>query len=87
MPDPPTLLTVPETAAYLRISRNTAYEIVKRGELPSVRLGRVIRVPRASLDAWIVEAAQRALAGDEPAAWAQPLPRQAEHLRTIVIGV
>ena len=47
------LLTVPETARLLRISRNLAYELVARGDLPSVRLGRVIRVPRRSLDDWV----------------------------------
>lgn len=47
------LLTVPETARLLRISRNLAYDLMARGELPSVRLGRVIRVPRSSLDDWV----------------------------------
>ena len=47
------LLTVPETARLLRIGRNTVYELVARGELPAVRLGRVIRIPRHRLLAWI----------------------------------
>lgn len=51
------LLTVPETAKLLRISRNLAYELVARRQLPCVRLGRVIRVPRMSLDAWIASQA------------------------------
>jgi excisionase family DNA binding protein len=49
----PDLLTVPEAAKLLRISRNLAYELVARQQLPCVRLGRVIRVPRSALDAWI----------------------------------
>lgn len=49
------LLTVPEAAKLLRISRNLAYELVARRELPSVRLGRVIRIPRSALDAWMEE--------------------------------
>ncbi|MBE7518502.1 MAG: helix-turn-helix domain-containing protein [Dehalococcoidia bacterium] len=54
------LLTVPEAAKLLRISRNLAYELVARNELPAVRLGRVIRIPRYSLDEWIAsKAAQR----------------------------
>jgi excisionase family DNA binding protein len=56
------LLTVPETAKLLRISRNLAYELVARRELPCVRLGRVIRVPRASLDAWIASQAASGIA-------------------------
>lgn len=53
MDDHAVLLTVPEAAKLLRISRNLAYGLVGRGELPSVRLGRVIRVPRASLEEWL----------------------------------
>ena len=52
----PFLLTVPEVAALLRISRNSAYELIARNALPSVRLGRTIRVPRHALEAWILNA-------------------------------
>lgn len=47
------LLTVPEAARMLRISRNLAYELVARNEIPAVRLGRVIRVPKHGLTAWL----------------------------------
>ena len=47
------LLTVPETAKVLRISRNLAYDLVAQGEIPSIRLGRLIRVPRARLEQWL----------------------------------
>lgn len=47
------LLTVPEAAKFLRIGRNLAYELVARGDIPAVRLGRVIRVPRAGLEQWL----------------------------------
>jgi excisionase family DNA binding protein len=36
---------VDEVAVLLRISRNAAYDMVERGEIPCVRLGRLIRVP------------------------------------------
>jgi excisionase family DNA binding protein len=42
-------LTVPEAARALGISRNSAYEAVRRGELGAVRLGRRLVVPRAAL--------------------------------------
>lgn len=41
----PDLLTVPEVAEVLRIGRNEAYEAVRRGDIPSIRIGRSIRVP------------------------------------------
>ena len=44
------LLTVREAAGMLRISRNLAYDLVERGEIPAIRLGRLIRVPRARLE-------------------------------------
>ena len=47
------LLTIPETAAYLGIGKTLTWQLVQQGVLPSVRLGRLVRVPRARLDAWL----------------------------------
>lgn len=44
-------MTVEEAAKYLGIGRRQAYEAINRGELPSLRLGRRILVPRARLEA------------------------------------
>ncbi len=44
-------LTVEEASALLGISRAFAYELVARGELPSLRLGRRLLVPRRALEA------------------------------------
>ena len=44
------VMSVPDAAAALGISRAHAYELVARGELPSLRLGRRIVVPRAALE-------------------------------------
>lgn len=46
----PLTFSVIEAARLLRISRGTAYEAVRTGQLPSVRFGRVIRVPRYALE-------------------------------------
>jgi excisionase family DNA binding protein len=43
-------LTVDETAKLLRISRNTAYNLVREGRLPVLRLGRRLLVPKKGLD-------------------------------------
>lgn len=43
-------LTVEEAAATLGISRASAYEAVRRGEIPSIRIGRRVLVPRVRLD-------------------------------------
>jgi len=49
---PPTKLTytVPEAAALLGISRSTAYECVRRGEIPSLTLGRRVLITRTQLE-------------------------------------
>jgi excisionase family DNA binding protein len=43
------VMSVAEAAALLGISRDLAYDLVARGELPSLRLGRRILVPRKAL--------------------------------------
>ncbi|HXY28855.1 MAG TPA: helix-turn-helix domain-containing protein [Acidimicrobiales bacterium] len=50
------VLTVEEAAYLLNISRTLAYELVARGELPALRLGRRIVIPRATLDELIATA-------------------------------
>jgi putative molybdopterin biosynthesis protein len=49
-------LTVPETAAELKIPRSRAYELIARGALPAVRIGeRSIRVNRQELERFLLE--------------------------------
>jgi excisionase family DNA binding protein len=43
-------VTVEEAAHLLGIGRSTAYLAVKTGELPTIRLGRRVLVPRAQID-------------------------------------
>ena len=47
--DLPLTLTVEEAGQILRVGRNTAYELVRCGKLPSVRVGQQIRTPRQAL--------------------------------------
>jgi len=49
------LLTVTEAAALLGIGRSLAYELVLRGQLTSVKIGRARRVPVDALDQFIGE--------------------------------
>jgi len=43
-------LTVTEAAQALGVSRNKAYEAAKRGEIPTIKIGGRILVPRAALE-------------------------------------
>lgn len=47
--DLPDVLTVREAAELLRLGTNSVYEAARRGELPSVRIGRRLLVPKAGL--------------------------------------
>jgi excisionase family DNA binding protein len=66
--DLPAVLTVEEAGRALRLGRGAAYDAVRRGEIPSVRLGRSIRIPRARLLELLGEApesAEPAVAGSK----------------------
>ncbi len=45
------MLTVKEAADFLRVNVKTVYALIAAGRLRCVRVGRVIRIPRAALDA------------------------------------
>lgn len=47
--DMPDVLSVEETAAILRISRGSAYEAVRQGQIPSLQVGRRRLVPKEAL--------------------------------------
>jgi excisionase family DNA binding protein len=41
--------TVPEAGRLLGLGRNAAYDAARRGDIPTIRLGRLLRVPKAAL--------------------------------------
>ena len=47
------LLRMPEVATILGIGRSTVYELVQRGDLPAVHVGRAVRIPAAALQRWV----------------------------------
>jgi excisionase family DNA binding protein len=51
------LVSVEEAARMIGVSKSTAYELVRAGVIPTVRLGTIRRVPVAGLRALAVEAA------------------------------
>ena len=51
-------LTVPQAARLLGISRGSGYQAAQLGEIPTIKIGRRLLVPRAALD--------RMLAGEPP---------------------
>ena len=47
--DLPVTLRVEDLMPLLGIGRNTAYELIRSGQIRSVRIGRQIRIPRDAL--------------------------------------
>lgn len=47
--DLPVVLSVPQLAEVLQIGRNSAYDLVKSGQIRSIRIGRTIRIPQSAL--------------------------------------
>jgi excisionase family DNA binding protein len=43
-------VSVPEAGAILGLGRNGSYEAVRRGDIPAIRLGKKLRVPKAVLE-------------------------------------
>lgn len=49
----PLLLRPSEAALALGIGRSKLYALLASGELPVVRIGRCVRIPRDALERWI----------------------------------
>ena len=58
--------TVEEIAREARISRTAAYELVKKGLFPAIRVGSSIRIPKKPFDAIAASAAGKSGAGGCP---------------------
>lgn len=55
----PIALTVGDVAQLLGISRNSAYALIRCGAIHSVRIGRLLRVPRSEVDRFLTEGANQ----------------------------
>jgi len=53
------VLTVEQAAEILGISRPTAYQAIQTGEIPHIRIGRRILVPRAALEKLLANAGEK----------------------------
>lgn len=51
--DPPALLRPDEAAHLLSIGRSKLYQLMAAGAIPTVRIGKSVRVPRVGLLAWV----------------------------------
>ena len=47
------ILTVPETAEYLKLSKSKVYYLVQRNQIPHLKIGKNVRIRREDLLAWL----------------------------------
>jgi len=58
--DKPLTMSVPEAGRrYFNLSRNGAYAAAARGEIPTIKIGRLIRVPVRALELMLDSAGER----------------------------
>lgn len=55
------LLTIPQVAEILNVPRGYAYELARRGEIPTVRFGKYVRVSLSDLRAWTSQRCKKEL--------------------------
>ena len=53
------VMTVIEAAKELGISKGSAYEAARTGEIPTIRIGRRLIVPRAAFERMLEQAGER----------------------------
>jgi hypothetical protein len=55
--DQPKTLTVPEAGRlYFDLGRNASYEAARRGDIPTIRIGRLLRVPVVAMERMLEQA-------------------------------
>ncbi len=47
------ILTVPDVAAYLKVSKAKIYIMVQKGEIPYIRICRNVRIRESDLTKWL----------------------------------
>ena len=52
------IMTVPETAEYLKLSKSKVYYLVQRNQIPHLKIGKNVRIRKEDLLVWLEEKAQ-----------------------------
>ncbi len=47
------ILTIPEVARYLKISKSKIYNLVSKKEIPHLKIGRNVRIRQTDLQMWM----------------------------------
>ena len=78
VPNDDVFLTTEEVLEYLQVNLRTVYRLIKAGEMPAVRVGRLWRFRKRDIDAWLDRQRTRPSASpDIPAPSGPPAPVEA----------
>jgi excisionase family DNA binding protein len=47
------ILTIPEVARYLKVSKSKIYNLVSKKEIPHLKIGRNVRIRQTDLQRWM----------------------------------
>ncbi len=59
------LLTVDDLASYLQVSTKTVYRMLRRSQLPSIRVKGLWRFRKQTIDEWLAQREQKVVGGEE----------------------
>lgn len=62
----PRLLTVKQAAEYLAVSDDTIYRLARRHQIPCIKVGKLYRFTKESIDAWITQSTVPVTAPETP---------------------
>ena len=51
--------SVPEAGAKLGLSRSASYEAARRGEIPTIRIGKLLKVPNVAFEKMLADAGSK----------------------------
>jgi excisionase family DNA binding protein len=49
------IMTVPEVATYLQMSKSKVYYLIQRKEMPHIKIGRNVRIRQSDLEKWLTK--------------------------------
>ena len=56
-----TIMTIPQVAAYLQISKSKIYYLVSKKRIPHIKLGRNVRIRESDLIKWLEKQTEKGL--------------------------
>jgi hypothetical protein len=79
----PKTLSVPDAGRkYFGLSRNAAYAAARRGEIPTIRLGHLLKVPVIGLELILRNACEREPSGNSDVSTSQGLTHTSKIFKT-----